>query len=63
MKQIAASLILPVLLAACDPFPKDEDSQAKPATPQATATPKPTPAPGAWMYEKRENPLDVKPRH
>ncbi len=67
MKRVHLCLLVPLALGACNPFPKDEDDSTAPkgrsaAQPKATATPKPTPAPGAWMSEKRENPLD-KPAH
>ena len=62
MKLLLACLPALALTACHDPLPNySEDpplSQRTPATPVARTTPTPTPKPGAWMYEKRPNPLD-----
>jgi hypothetical protein len=61
---LACAWLLP-LFAACERKPTAEEiEQARRAQePLATPTPKPTPAPGAWMYDKnRKNPLDPPPR-
>jgi hypothetical protein len=50
--------LLAAFLAACSPFPKDEN--VDPPTPTPKLTPTPTPKPGAWMYEKKANSLDNK---
>jgi hypothetical protein len=61
MKRLLVCL-LGLAAVSCDPFPNySEDPPLSKRTPVPTvarATPTPPPKPGAWMYEKRPNPLD-----
>ncbi len=55
--------LLALGLSACLPPTEEEKERAEAARRAAmTPTPTPPPKPGAWMHEKRENPLDVKDR-
>jgi hypothetical protein len=56
--------LLAFAISACSPLPETEEETErrlrKHATPTPPPTPVPTPKPGAWMQEKRDNPLGIK---
>lgn len=57
----ALCALLALNLAACLRAPEAEVEKGEAARRAAiTPTPTPTPKPGAWMHEKRPNPLGVK---